>query len=328
MSSTMSSKTLLYLSREHVAQCLTLSETIIAVETALHQLGTGVAQQSPKITLTPPPHAGSVKAMSAYLPAPTGIVATKNYAFYPDNRQYDLPSVPALIVLMDPVTGQPLAVMDGTLITAWRTAATSSIAAKYLANPDSNTLGIIGAGVQGESHLHALYELFPLEHVKVMDEQSVYRHAFASNMGQQLGLAVQPVPTYHEAVQDVDIVVTATTGHGSFVQASWLRPGTTVLKVGSHRELASSLLHQLDKIVVDSWQHTAGSAPEIRDMQLRRDAIHAELPEIVLHQKEGRQQPSERILFISLGMAVEDAGAAYLAYRNARHLHLGVELEL
>jgi ornithine cyclodeaminase/alanine dehydrogenase-like protein (mu-crystallin family) len=291
-------------------------------------LGTGAAQQSSKITLTPPPHTGSVKAMSAYLPAPTAIVATKNYAFYPDNRQYGLPSVPALIVLMDPVTGQPLAVMDGTLITAWRTAATSSVAAKYLANPDSNTVGIIGAGVQGESHLQALYELFPLEHVKVMDEQSVSRHAFASIMGQQLDLAVQPVPTYREAVQDVDIVVTATTGHGAFVQASWLRPGTTVLKVGSHRELASSLLHQLDKIVVDSWQYTAESAPEIRDMQLRRDAIHAELPEIVLHQKEGRQQPSERILFISLGMAVEDAGAAYLAYRNALHLHLGVELEL
>jgi ornithine cyclodeaminase/alanine dehydrogenase-like protein (mu-crystallin family) len=266
--------------------------------------------------------------MSAYLSAPTSIVATKNYAFYPRNRQHGLPSVSALIVLMDPATGQPLAVMDGTLITAWRTAATSSVAAKYLANPDSKTVGIIGAGVQGESHLQALHELFPLEQVKVMDDHSASRHAYAQKMQQQLHISVTPVPTYREAVQDTDIVVTATTGQGSFVHPSWLRSGTTILKVGSHRELAPSLLQHLDKIVVDSWQHTAATAPEIRDAQLTRDDIHAELAEIVTHQKKGRLHPSERILFISLGMAIEDAGAAYLAYRKAQLLNVGIELDL
>lgn len=324
----MTANTLLYLSREHVAQCLTLSETITAVEDALRQLGTGAAQQSSKISLTPTLHPGSIKAMSAYLPTPTSIVVTKNYAFYPHNRQYGKPSVPALIVLMDPATGQPLAIMDGTLITAWRTAATSGIAAKYLANPDSHTVGIIGAGVQGESHLQALYELFPLEHVKVMDAQPIYRHAYAKKMQQQLDISVHPVSTYREAVQNTDIVVTATTGQGSFVHPSWLRPGTTILKVGSHRELAPSLLQHLDKIVVDSWQHTATVAPEIRDAPLTRDDIHAELAEIVIHLKEGRLHPSECILFISLGMAIEDAGAAYLAYHNAQDLNVGVELAL
>jgi len=120
--------------------------------------------------------------MSAYLSAPTSITATKNYAFYPHNRQHGLPSVPALIVLMDPATGQPLAVMDRALIIAWRTAATSSVAAKYLANPDSKIVGIIGAGVQGESHLQALLELFPLKQVTVMDDHAPSRRAYARKM--------------------------------------------------------------------------------------------------------------------------------------------------
>jgi ornithine cyclodeaminase/alanine dehydrogenase-like protein (mu-crystallin family) len=324
----MTSPTILYLSRAHVAQCLTLTATINAVEAAFRQLGTGAAQQSSKLTLTFPPHSGSIKAMSAYLSSPTPIVATKNYALYPNNRQYGLPTVPALIVLMDPATGCPLAIMDGTLITAWRTAATSGVAAKYLANPDSQTVGIIGAGVQGESHLQVLHELFPLTQVRVMDDQPVCRQAFARKMQHQLGLAIQPVATYRDAVQDADIIVTATTGHGSFVHASWLHPGATILKVGSHRELAQSVLKHVDKIVVDSWQHTSISAPEIRDSHLTRDDIHAELAEIVIRQKEGRFSPSERIVFISLGMAVEDAGAAYLAYCHAQRQHVGVELPL
>ena len=212
----MTTPSLLYLSRAHVAQCLSLSETIHAVEAAFQQSGTGAAQQSPKITLSPSSQTGSIKAMSAY----------------------------------------------------------------------------------------------------------------AKKMQQQLCISVTPVPTYREAVQDADIVVTATTGQGSFVHPSWLRSGTTILKVGSHRELAPSVLQHLDKIVVDSWQHTAATTPEIRDAQLTRDDIHAELAEIVTHQKKGRLHPSERILFISLGMAIEDAGAAYLAYRKAQHLNVGIELDL
>jgi ornithine cyclodeaminase/alanine dehydrogenase-like protein (mu-crystallin family) len=170
--------------------------------------------------------------------------------------------------------------------------------------------------------------LFPLEQVKIIDDQPLARQAYARKMRRQLHISVTPVPTYREAVHEADIVVTATTGNGSFVHPSWLRPGTTIFKVGSHRELALSLLPHLDKIVVDSWQHTATTAPEIRDAQLTRDDIHAELAEIVMHRKEGRLHPSERILFISLGMAIEGAGAVYLAYRKAQHLNVGFELAL
>lgn len=180
---------LLYLSRQDVeAVGLTMAEVIEAVESMFHEKGEGRVEMPPKPGIHTQPDA-FIHAMPAYIPAfhSAGI---KWVSGYPGNQQKGLPYITGLLILNDPETGIPLSVMDCTWITAMRTGAASAVAAKYLARPDAQTLGVLGCGVQGRSNLQALREVLPLRRVYAYDTHADTLKRYVREMAERFGLEV------------------------------------------------------------------------------------------------------------------------------------------
>ena len=318
---------ILYLSQEDVKKCLTTKDTLEAVEEGIRLLGQGKAIQPPKIYMELDKYHGFIKPMIAFIDKPLNVSATKNFTFFPENRKHGRPTVLATIILNDPETGVPLAIMDGTWITAVRTAATTAVAAKYLAKRNSEVVGIFGAGVQGETHLMALNEVFKLKSVRIADVSKEYRAQFAKEMGEKLGLDIVAVEDNKQVVSGADIVVAATTGNAALVKKEWVEPGLFIAKVGSYQEVDFGMLAMVDKLVVDWWEYVSHRVPEIMETNIKRENVYAELAETVSGRKSGRENDTEKILFISIGMGVEDAAVALRVYQRAKEIGIGQSLE-
>jgi len=322
---------ILYLSEEDVQKCLTVKDTVEAVEDGIRLLGQGKAVQPPKIYMElnkySSRYSGFVKPMIAFVDEPMHVSATKNFTFFPANRGKGMPTVLATIILNEPETGVPLAIMGGTWITGARTAAATAIAAKYLAKQNSEVAAIFGAGLQGRTHLRALSEVVKLKSVKVADISEEYKTQFAEEMSAELGIDVIPVDSNEQAVRGSDIVITVTTGKDELVRKEWLEPGMFIAKVGSYQEIDFGVLEGVDKLVVDWWEYVSHRVPEIAETNTRREDVYAELAEVVSGTKKGRESELEKILFISIGMGVEDVAVALRAYQRAKELGIGQTLE-
>jgi ornithine cyclodeaminase/alanine dehydrogenase len=226
---------LLYLSQSEVASLgVTITEIIDAVEKMFEEKAAGRVEMPPKPGIHPQPDA-FIHAMPAYIPAMKS-AGIKWVSGFPENYQRGLPYVSGLIVLNNAETGLPLAVMDCVWITAQRTAAASAVGAKYLARPDAGTVGILGCGVQGRSHLPALHTLFPLRRVMAYDTDATARESYASSMSEELDLEVVAVDEPRQAVTGCDIVVTAgpilKVPHAT-IQSGWLDSGSFAALVRS-----------------------------------------------------------------------------------------------
>ena len=224
----------------------------------------------------------------------------------------ELPTVMAIIELIDPKTGFPLAVMDGTWVTDMRTGASAGVATKYLARPDSETLGIIGAGRQACTQLMAMDEVMKIEKAKVYCRTCSTRTKFARNATATYGFEVEAVKSPKEAVKDVDVVVTTTPSRKPLIKVDWISPGTHINAMGadapSKQELDTNLL-QKSKIVVDSWEqakHSGEINVPVSQGILKRNDIHAKLGEIIIGKKVGREK-DEITIFDSTGLAVQDS---------------------
>ncbi|MGB5889186.1 MAG: ornithine cyclodeaminase family protein, partial [Thermoanaerobaculia bacterium] len=222
--SSASSSRLLYLSKSEVASLgVTITEIIDAVEKMFEEKAAGRVEMPPKPGIHPQPDA-FIHAMPAYIPAMKS-AGIKWVSGFPENYRHDLPYISGLIVLNDSETGLPLAVMDCVWITAQRTAAASAVAARYLARSDAETVGILGCGVQGRSHLQALHTLFPLRQVMAYDTDATAREMYAGSMSEELDLEVIAVDEPRQAVTGCDIVVTAgpisKVPHAT-IQSGWL----------------------------------------------------------------------------------------------------------
>jgi len=321
---------ILYLSDSDVKACFNAKDAIEVVKEGIKALGLGRAVQPEKIYLNVEKYNGFVKPMIAYIES-MDVVATKVFSHYPNNpRNFGLPTVDAIIILTEPKNGRHIAVIDGKWITALRTAATTAIAAEYLARKNSHILGIIGAGVQGRSHLMTLNELFKLEEVRISDAFEEARRRFSIEMEEMLGIPIKQAESPLEAVKDADIVVTATTANEPLVKKEWIRPGMFIAKVGSYQEIDPEIIMNADKVVVDWWEYAINRCRELKMLfeagSIKREDIYAELPEIVAGHKPGRETNDETNLFISIGMGVEDAAAAYYVYQQAQKLGKGVRL--
>jgi ornithine cyclodeaminase/alanine dehydrogenase-like protein (mu-crystallin family) len=240
------------------------------------------------------------------MPAYAGALGAKLVTFYPNNQ--GLPTHHATIILFQPETGEPLATMDGRLITEMRTAAVSAVATRLLARPDAAVLALIGAGVQARSHLEALRLVRDFREVRVWSPRSA--GSFAREHG------VRAAASAEEAVRGADVIVTATTSQTPVLRGAWLSPGAHVNGVGAPRpdwrELDDELLRRA-RIIVDS---RAAAAAESGDV-IAAGHVEAELGEVVAGTAAGRTIPDEITLFKSLGMAVEDVVTAGLVYRKA-----------
>ena len=318
----------LYLSSQDVAAAgVEMPEIIDALEIAFAEHGRGNVEMPPKPGVHSRPDA-FIHAMPAYIPSLDSI-GVKWVSGYPQNQDRGLPYISGLLVLNDADTGLPLAVMDCTWITAKRTGAASALAAKYLARPDSQTLGVLGCGVQGRSNLEALHVLFPLKRVIAYDHRPSNALSFAAEMEEKYGLSVTVARTPQEAVTGCDLVVTAGpilhTPHAT-IQAGWLDAGAFASLVDFDSYWHPAAMAEVDKFCTDD----VPQLEHYRAMGYFQDIppIYASLGELVIGQKPGRESTSERTMACNLGLALDDMATAPLVLRNAKARGLGTWLDL
>jgi N-[(2S)-2-amino-2-carboxyethyl]-L-glutamate dehydrogenase len=278
---------------------------------------------------------GRINAMPAYLGGDFEICGMKWIAGFPKNPvKYGIPRAHALTILNDAETGVPLAIMDGTYISAMRTGAVTGVGARFLANPDSEVIGIIGCGVQAKTQIMALKAAIPaVKMVKGYDLRSDAADRFLKWVSETLDLQVETAGSPQQAVEGSDIVVTVTVADEPIVKDSWLKKGSLFAHIGSYQEEEEAVIFNADKVVVDIWEEVlhrgtpllarlfnAGKIDEAR--------IHANIGAIVRGRKKGRENPQERIFYSPLGLGSEDIGVASLVYREAKKKGLGVPLKL
>jgi ornithine cyclodeaminase/alanine dehydrogenase-like protein (mu-crystallin family) len=293
---------LLVLNEDQVRSVLRMESLIPAMEQALIDFSSGRVVQPVRNSLSITGHA----AFLGVMPAVYGeVMGAKLVTVYPKNTAAGLPSHQALIVLFRSSTGEPLAVMDGRLITEMRTAAVTAAATRLLAKPDARVLAILGSGVQARSHFDALRLVRRFEEVRVWSRTPEKARRFAAEIG------ARPVSA-EQAVRGADVVVTVTGSPGPILRGEWLERGALVNAVGAvgpkRRELDDEAM-QKGAVVVDSRE---AALVESGDVLLSRASIHSELGELLAGAKP--KPPAGIIVFKSLGIAVEDLAAAKLVY--------------
>jgi ornithine cyclodeaminase/alanine dehydrogenase-like protein (mu-crystallin family) len=292
------------ITEEQVREALTFRELIPAMERALMDFSAGRAQQPVRTVLPVQEHGGWFGVM----PAVCGdLMGAKLVTFYPGNAARGLHTHLATIQLFRSSTGEPLATMDGRLITEMRTAAVSAVATRLLASPRARVLALLGAGIQARSHLEALRLVRKFEEVRVWSRSSERAAQFARDNDARVCSSIE------EAVRDADVVVTVTSAAEPILRGEWLRAGAYVNAVGAvgpaRRELDSAVMQAA--VVVES---RAAAMVESGDIILSGAAVFAELGELLVD--GARMVPAGRVVFKSLGIAVEDIVAAGIVYKS------------
>jgi len=326
---------ILFLTDEDVRSLLTMREALDAVEEAFKERELGRAQMPPKLYVFFRKYSGDLRVMPAYLER-IGVAGVKVVNVHPKNpTKYGLPTVMATIVLIDPKSGAPICVMDGTRITAMRTGGAGGVAAKYLARRDSKVIGIIGAGTQGRTQLMALKEVLSrIDEVRVFDKVREHGERYADEMRSSIGLNTRPVYEAREAVCEADIVVTTTPSAEPIVMDDWVGDGMHINSIGADapgkEELDPAILKRA-KIVVDDFEQAMHSGeinvPLARGL-IGREEIHAEIGEVVTGKKTGRVSDDEVTVFVSTGLAVQDISTAWKVYKKAERAGLGKKIKM
>ena len=319
---------LLYLSQADVASVgLTMPDIIAALEQMFREKGEGRVEMPPKPGIHTSPDA-FIHAMPAYIPALKS-AGVKWVSGYPENYKRGLPYITGLLILNDPQTGMPLAVMDCVWITAKRTGAATAVAAKYLARPNSEVVGILGCGVQGRSNLEALHVCLPLKRVLAYDVDPQAQQCYVQEMHERLGLEVVPVREPKQAVAGCDVVVTAgpilRVPHAT-IKPGWFGPGSFASLVDFDSYWHPDALREADKFCTDD----VPQLEHYREAGYFQDIppIYADLGELVTGQKPGRETEAERTLACNLGLALDDMATAPLIYRRALERGIGTWLPL
>ncbi len=339
--------TVLVLSRADLEQLLTPRNVIDTVAAAFRRHAAGLTRVPPR-GVVPVTDDGVLLVMPAVVadtPADKQLSAgtadmkpsagTKLVTFYAGNRARGMPTIYATYILLDGSSGQPLALLEGIFLTALRTGATSALAARYLARADARRIVCFGAGVQAAFQLRCLAAVLPVERVDVIGRDPARARAFVDAMRAELGVAVDVAADARAAVRGADVVTCATTSPTPVVFGADLSAGAHVDAVGaftpSTREVDTDTVRRA-RVVVDTY---AGALEEAGDVLIpmkegafAREAIGAELAELVTGARPGRRSDEEITFFKSVGFALEDLATAELAYRLARARGIGTEVRL
>jgi ornithine cyclodeaminase/alanine dehydrogenase-like protein (mu-crystallin family) len=310
---------LLLLNADDVRGLIDLPTLFGALEAALRDLSAGRASVPPRIVARTPD--GFLGSMPGYLPG-TALEA-KLVAVFPGNHERGLPSHQALIALFDEETGVPLCVMDGTVVTAVRTGATAAVVARVLARDDARTLAILGAGVQGRSHLDAFASLFELDEIRVASRTARHADELA-----ELDPRARAVGSFEAAVRGADLVCCCTDAAEPVISREWLDPGTHVSSVGVGDEVDPATVRAASIFV--EWRGAAEHPPPTGSAELQGldPSTIAEIGEVLAGEHPGRRSADELTLYKSTGHAVEDAAAARQVFDRARVEGAGRRFEL
>lgn len=302
-----------------------MNEVMRGVELAFKEKGHGRVQMPAKNYLFYKKHNGDLRTMPSYLEE-LKISAVKIVNVHPENKiKYSLPTVMAVIVLIDPKNGAPIAIMGGTSITDMRTGAAGGIAAKYLAKKNSKKVGLVGAGAQARTQLMALIEVYKKLKIKVWSRKKATKRKFVDEASSTYGdfCEITPVDTLKEAVIGSDIIVTTTPSRQPLILDYMVSTGMHFNCIGADapgkEELDPNILKK-SKIIIDDWEQASHSGEinvPLSQQVITRQNVWAEIGEVIAGLKSGRKNPEEITIFTSTGLAVQDAITARIAYDKA-----------
>jgi ornithine cyclodeaminase/alanine dehydrogenase-like protein (mu-crystallin family) len=322
------------LSADDVRRALPMAQAVEAMKAAFAQLSDGRAKVPLRTPVEVPAHNGVTLFMPAYL-ADDDQMAVKIVSVFNDNPAQGLPLIHALVVVVDATTGRSQAAMDGTYLTALRTGAVSGAATDLLARRDARVAAIFGAGAQGRTQLEAVCAVRPIERAWVCDLDPDSARAYADEMSARLSTPIGVAGSPAEALQQADVVCTATTSSTPVFADHQLLPGVHINAVGAYtpqmQELPAETVVRA-KLVIDHYESSMAEAGDLiipmNQGLINKDHIHAELGELVAGRKPGRESDDEVTLFKSVGVAVQDVAAAAQVLAAAERLGLGVEVAL
>jgi len=317
---------ILYLSKADVAACgVTAGEMNAAIEAVFRAKAEKRAWMQPKMLIAPPGGA-SFCAKGGVVSGP-GYGAVKWFGYFPGNERFGRPDFLPMIILNEGESGMPVAIMDGTWISAFRTGSLTAVAAKFMARPDARSVGFVACGLQARSNFAALMEVFPLERAVLYSRRRATAEAFATEVRAR-GVAVRVVEQPIEAVQGLDIVVSSVP-HGApenpVLDAAWVTPGSFVAMVELGYAWKRESMAAFDRVVTDDVEQSAPGGTE----QLNyRGAYAGEIADLVSGRLAGRQSAEERNALVFSGIGLADTASAVAIYEKAVAKGLGTILPL
>lgn len=309
---------MLVLSRSEVGRLLSLPDLMAGLREGFAAYSAGATSIPPRVAAFGP--AGLLAAMPGYVPG-AGL-EVKLVSVFHGNPARGLPGHQGLIALFDEADGRPLAVLDGIHITMMRTGASAAVAADLLARSTASVLCVVGAGVQGRSHLASVPLVRRFSELRVASRSFSNASALAAEFG---GVALA---SFEEAVRGADVVCLCTDAPEPVITSAWVSPGCFVSSVGMHAEVPPELVARASVFV--EWRGSAVSPPPAGAAELQGldpDSV-AELGEVLAGTRPGRRSESEVILYKSTGLAAEDAVAARLVYARALAEGVGTEVAI
>ncbi|MBF1165872.1 MAG: ornithine cyclodeaminase family protein [Dechloromonas agitata] len=313
----------LYLSEDDVKQVLTMEMALDGVESAHRDLALGRASDTPRARSRLPQTA--LHILQGALPD-QGILGYKAYTSNRSGNRF-------LVHLFDAASGQLRAVVAADYLGMMRTGATSGVAARWLARPDSTIAGVFGAGWQAEGHIRAICATLPLARVKVFSRKADKLQDFCRRLSEQTGIAVVPALSAEDTVRGSDVVGTVTTAAQPLFEADWLESGAHINAAGSNalirQELSEATVRRCAVIAVDSVPTALAECGDLLPL-LEKGRLHErqllELGDVIAGRRAGRESAGQITLFESQGMAIQDLAVAWRVVQAAEARGLGVPL--
>ena len=274
---------------------------------------------------------GRINAMPGYIGGEYDMAGIKWIGSNPQNYKLGLPRATVLVVLNDPVTKIPVAVSDGTTVSAKRTGAIGGVAAKYLSVSNASNMTIFGAGAQGRTQLEAILLARPtIKNVYINDAFFEKAQEFAEEMSKKYGITVTPIKEPEQYCSKSEIIVTVTTATEPIVEASWIKPGTLMINMADY-EFNYDCVKIADKIAVDNWENIkhrkiSTVALMYHEGLIKDEDITAHIGEIINGKKPGRESDDEIIYFNAVGMGIEDIAVVTRAYKKALAQGVGTKV--
>ena len=324
----------LLLKKEEVSQLINMREVIGTVEEAYKAFNSGQVEQPDYIGIHLPSPRGEIDFKLCYFSGNEMISMKASSGGFNENPAvHGVPSGMGTILLFDGRTGGLACVMDGSLITGLRTGAAGAVSVKALARKNARRIASIGTGNQARMQIRAINEVMKIQEIHAWDSIPDSLSKFKTDIEREFGIPVVAAKSKQEAVEQADILITTTRGKGSLVEAAWVKPGTHIVAIGTDQRGKQELdpeIFRNAKVVNDSILQCTEKGetwhPLNKDI-IGRDDIHAEIGEILLGKKPGRENDQEITIFDSTGMAIQDNTTASKIYRNAVEQGIGAFFE-
>jgi len=325
---------ILVLTAPEVEELLSMKDCIEVMAAALAALARNEVVLPLRSVLRPANAKGLMAMMPAYRRGEENAFGLKAICVFPENSRLGKDAHQGFVMLFSGQTGEPLALMNASAITAIRTAAVSALATRLLSREDAADLAIIGAGVQARTHLSAISCVRRLKRARVVSKNYEHARQLATEMKDRFPFPIEPLQSVEQTVRGADLIVTATTSQEPVLKREWLAPGTHINAIGTYsptaREIDGATMAAA-RIYVDRRESALNEAGDYviaaKDGLIGPEKIRGEIGELLIGEKSGRTSPHEITVFKSLGLAIEDVASAQYLFTKAQSQSRGTWID-